>query len=149
MLSISLLILALVFNGLVFKKLDRFFVCLATLILTTAHYWLFDGAVSFMYYGTAALASLTTIAILQIMPRSPLTVHMQIIYLAFIAANYIGYGVFQSGSDPFWYNALVYCLVGVEFIRLIVVTDEDKKYGHIARELHISGDASSSGKSGL
>lgn len=148
MLSITLMIAALIYNGLVYQKLDRSFICLAILMLTAVHFMLFDESVSFMYYGTAALSCLITITILELMPKSPLVVDIQLISFGGILANFFGYGMYEAYQGPGAYNFIMLCLFITELVRLMIRTKNDREYGHIARVFAIHSDESSSGKSG-
>lgn len=148
MLSITLMIAALFYNGLVYQNLNRSLICLAILILTAVHFMIFDESVSFMYYGTAALSCLITITILELMPKSPLVVDIQLISFGGILANFFGYGMYEAYQGPFAYNAIMLCLFIIELVRLMVRTKNDREYGCIAGDFTIHSDGSSSGKSG-
>lgn len=149
MTSTFLLIAALIWNGLVYKKLGRSFICLAIIFMTSVHYYLFDSSVSFMYYGTAALACLITITVLEMMPKSPLVVDIQVINFAGILVNFIGYGMYEAYLSPYLYDSLMYCLFAVEVFRLFIRTKHDREYEHIARDCHLHNNGSSSSQGGL
>ena len=125
MLSAGLLLAALAVN--VFRELGyRVLICFVVIFSTAFHTAFFDNAVSFNYYGTAAIANLCVILFLSLFSKSPLSTAIQVISLIGIVFNFIGYGMYEAGLAPNHYNAAMLMLMLAEFYRLMVRTPNDR-----------------------
>lgn len=115
------------------KQWHRLACAFAIIIPTYAHYSFFDLASGWEYYGSALLASIVTVALLQMVKPndkpSQLVVHLQIISIVLSAVNLGGYIMWYEYYSPLWYNSLVLILVVVEVLRLFLHTDGDKQDG--------------------
>lgn len=118
----------------------RLLVCLAVLFPAIFHYVLFNDSTDFNYYGTAAVASLIVITLLECGPRSPLIVDIQLINFIYIIAHFIGYLMYNAYMEPLMYNALVLGIFVIEFTRLMITTKKDKKHGACGRFDSIRSD---------
>lgn len=125
MLSATLLFVALLVNA--FNRSGyRVLLCFIAIFVTVAHFITFNDAVSYNYYGTAAIASLVMILGASIFSNSPLSTDVQLINLAAIGVNMIGYYQYWAGIDPYFYNNAMVFLITVEFIRLMLRTNRDR-----------------------
>ena len=115
------------------KQWHRLACAFAIVIPTYAHYKFFDLSTGWEYYGSALLASIVTIAFLQLVKPnekpSQLVVHLQIISIALSVVNLVGYIMWYEYYSPIWYNSFVLFLVVVEVLRLFLHTDGDKQDG--------------------
>ena len=125
MLSALLLLTATALN--MFRGIGyRVLVCFVVIMSTALHTFFFDAAVSFSYYGTAAIANLCVILFLSTFSTSPLSSFIQALSLAAIVVNFAGFIMYESGMTPFYYNSAMLILMLTEFIRLIVRTPNDR-----------------------
>ena len=147
MVSSVLLLIALVSN--LYQRIAyRVIICLVVIFTTGIHTYFFSSDVSFSYYGTAAIANLCVILFLSMISRSPLATSVQIINLAGIASNFLGYVMYEAGITPVFYNSAMLLLVAIEFLRLIVRTENDRDHDMCAADrMHfgLSSDDSISG----
>lgn len=128
----------------------RLLVCLSVLLPAIFHYALFNDSIDFEYYGTAAVASLIVIAVLEFLPRSPLVADIQLINLGYIFAHFAGFVLYHSYMEPLLYNALVLGIFVIEFTRLMITTTKDKKHGACGRfdSIHSNDHGSKLGGAG-
>lgn len=124
-LSASMLVIALVYN--MYQRIGyRVLICLIVMLSTSVHYHFFNESVSFTYYGTAAIANLSVILFVSIFSKSPLATVIQIISFAGIIINFMGWAMYELYLGPEFYNALMFILMTMEFLRLMVRTRNDR-----------------------
>lgn len=119
---LSLALLANVF----YKNGYRVLISFIAIFVTIGHFIFFNDATSFSYYGTVAIACLMTILSISLFANSPLGTDIQLISLAGIFINMLGYYQYQAGLSPELYNELMTVLITVEFIRLMLRTNRDR-----------------------
>ena len=125
MLSAALLSVSLMVN-VVYREGYRVLICFMAIFITIAHTIFFDSTTSYSYYGTAAIASLVMILAVSMFSKSPLGADIQIINLAAILVNMLGYYQYWAGNEPFLYNDAMVFLITAEFIRLMLRTNRDR-----------------------
>lgn len=115
------------------QQWHRLLCALCLIIPSIAHYHWFNDTTGAVYYGSAMAFSSMCIALLQfIKPNkkpSQLVVHLQIISLAFVITNFIGYFIWYAYMSPMVYNWLCLLLAVIEAARLLIHTDGDKEDG--------------------
>lgn len=144
MISITLLIIAIVFNATLNEREGRSWVGLAILIPTGAHLILSSDLGPLQYFGSVAAACLITFTLLEFLPDSPLTTSMQAIQIVGIGVNVLGYVMWFAVQEVWLYNAVIMALVAIEWIRLMVRTKDDGEHAASNFMRAISGNASSS-----
>jgi hypothetical protein len=109
-----------------YKISYRILICIAVILPTSIHFYAFDDAVSFEYYGTAAIANLCVILFIHLLNRSPLGTSIQIISLIGLGVNFIGWGMYEGGYKPEFYITAMLALFALEFLRLVIRTESDR-----------------------
>lgn len=123
--SVGLLSLALLANAF-YKNGYRVLISFIAIFVTAGHFIFFNDTTSFAYYGSVSIACLITILSVSLFASSPLGTDIQLISLAGIFINMLGYYQHQSGVDPALYNELMTVLITAEFIRLMLRTNRDR-----------------------
>lgn len=128
MISITLLIIAIVFNATLNEREGRSWVGLSIIIPTGLHLLLSPDLGPMQYFGSVALACLVTFALLEFLPDTPLTTSIQAIQIVGILINLLGYVMWFAVQEVWLYNAIIIFLVAVEWLRLMVRTTDDGEH---------------------
>ena len=135
MLSIvsPILLLIAVMLAVTGQQWHRLLCTICVIVPTITHYYWFDSTTGAVYYGSAMAFSSMSIALLQFVKpnekHSELVVHLQIISLAFVIVNFIGYFIWYAYMSPIVYNWLCLLLAVIEAARLLIHTNGDKEDG--------------------
>ena len=125
MLSAGLLSVALLVNAF-YRSGYRVLLCFIVIFMAIGHYVLFSFDAGYVYFGTAAIASLVAILASSTFSSSPLSIDIQILNLVAIGAHMFGYYLYWSYSEPYLYDNIMVFLITVEFIRLMLRTNRDR-----------------------
>ncbi len=140
MLSIFLLS-AIIIASIMAKRIHRLLCAMAIIIPVIIHEVFLVGLggeyfsmsqAQLYYIGSMGLSMLTIGFLQTIKPnnkRSEIVVHLQIVSLLFMLANFAGFWLWYSYLSVEVYNAFCVILAVVEVLRLIIHTDGDKKDG--------------------
>jgi len=130
MLSLLLLFFALVFNWTVNEESDRVkvnLICLLPLGLFTAvDYYISDMGDG--YFFLSCVLSLFVIVVLGLLPRSPLSTHIQIINMMAMPIHLYGLYCFYNDVDYQIYTILITFAIILEWLRLMIRTKTDGIY---------------------
>ena len=137
MLSAGLLTIALLVN-VFYRSGYRVLLCFIAIFVAMGHGVIFGASIDYAYFGTAAIANLIIIFAASTFSNSPLSTDIQIINLAGIAVNMLGYYLYWSYSEPYLYDNIMVFLITIEFIRLMLRTNRDRI--HDALEDNSSND---------
>lgn len=150
MLSLLLLFAALVFNWTVNEESDRVkvnLICLIPLGLFSAvEYYIKDMGDG--YFFLSCVLSLFVIVALGMLPRSPLSTHIQIINMMAMPIHLYGLYCFYNDVDYQIYTILITFAIILEWLRLMIRTKTDGIYWSNSWLRNISGDDNSSAKRG-
>ena len=147
MLSVILVLFALLYTNYKFGNY-RTLICGIVFVPAIIHYYLFNDALDFEYYGTAGVASFIVISALEFVKRTPLALDIQVLNGLMVGANFFGYLTYHAELEPIAYNFIINVLFVVEFLRLVIVTKKDREYGLLNRNDTVRHDASGHGMGG-
>ena len=149
MISLSLLIVAFLFNAIFNERDGRSYVCLAVLMPTAAHFILAGDLGGYQYYGSVGAMCCISFALLEFLPDSPLVTSIQSIQVAGILANGFGVVMYYAWQEPMVYNVIMMVLIIIEWTRLMLRTKADGEHGatNFMRDIRANADLDNLGAS--
>ncbi len=142
MLSLSLLLVALLFNAVFNTRDGRSLVGLAVLVPTAAHFILASDLGGYQYYGSVGAMCCISFALLEFLEDSPLVTAIQSIQIAGILANGFGVVMYYAWQEPMLYNVIMTALIIIEWTRLMLRTRADGEHGanNFMRNIRLNAD---------